>query len=212
MSDADKKPQARGGDMDAPERISVEFNEAGFPVGTWVGGFGQDSTTYIRADLMAELVEATYYIDCEFDGHNGPLLSIAMVRGDGYSLHVAVRDIAISDPWVAENVLPIIDSHNADIGCRVRINEVGRVLRSFIGNCPNPTIIADSPVDIGRFCRTISTGSDGGWASADYPGMTFIVRNVDCYPTTLQGAVQHNAWWDAMALRAALAKIKEQPK
>lgn len=127
-----------------------------------------------------------------------------MVRGDGYGLHVAVRDIAVSDPWVAANVLPIIDSHNANIGCSVRINEVGRVLLDFIGDCQNPTIIADSPVDIGRFCRAISTGPDGGWASADYPGMTFIVRNVDCYPTTLEGAVQHNAWWDAMALRAAL--------
>jgi hypothetical protein len=36
--------------------------------------------------------------------------------------------------------------------------------------------------------------------------MTFEVHNVDCYPTALEGAVQHNAWWDAMALRAALEK------
>lgn len=63
------------------------------------------------------------------------------------------------------------------------------------------TIIADSPVDIGRFCAALSTSEDGGWASADYPRMTFEVHNVDCYPTTLPGAVQHNAWWDAMALR-----------
>jgi hypothetical protein len=154
---------------------------------------------------MGELVEAhTFYIDCEFDGNDGPLLSIAMVRGDGYSLHVAVRDIAISDPWVAANVLPIIDRHNAHIGCSVRINEVGRVLRDFIGDCQKPTIIADSPVDIGRFCRAISTGPDGGWMSTGFPGMTFSVRNVDCYPTALEGAVQHNAWWDAMALRAKL--------
>ncbi|MCA3277631.1 MAG: hypothetical protein ING26_19165 [Roseomonas sp.] len=145
-----------------------------------------------------------FYIDCEFDGHNGPLLSFAMVRDDGYGLHVVARDIIISDPWVANNVFPIIDSHNADISCSVRINEVGRVLRDFIGACQYPKIIADSPVDIGRFCRAISTGSDGGWMPADYPGMTFIVRNVDCYPTTLEGAVQHNAWWDAMALREAL--------
>lgn len=200
---------------DAPERIWVDGNQD-WDTGSW--GLTKDfdaDVEYVRADLaapdLAELVEAaTYYIDCEFDGHNGPLLSIAMVREDGYSLHVAVRDIAISDPWVAENVLPSIDSHNADIGCSVRINEVGRVLRDFIGDCQNPTIIADSPVDIGRFCRAISTGSDGGWASANYPGMTFIVRNVSCYPTALEGAVQHNAWWDAMALRAVLAKIKEQ--
>lgn len=31
--------------------------------------------------------------------------------------------------------------------------------------------------------------------------MTLEVNNVDAYPTELEGAVQHNAWWDAMALR-----------
>jgi hypothetical protein len=59
-------------------------------------------------------------------------------------------------------------------------------------------------VDIGRFCAAISTAANGGWASADYPRITFEVHNVECYPTTLPGAVQHNAWWDAMALREYL--------
>ena len=156
----------------------------------------------------ARLVDAeTFYIDCEFDGHDGPLLSIAIVRGDGWSLHVKVNDIVVEDPWVQENVLPILDSHHADLSWHVRPNEVGTPLRGFIGDCHNPTIIADSPVDIGRFCRAISTGEDGGWYSSGYPGMTFIVHNVDCYPTKLAGAVQHNAWWDAMALRNLLAEL-----
>lgn len=148
--------------------------------------------------------DATYYIDCEFDGHNGPLLSIAMVREDGYSLHVEVIEEA-KDPWVIANVMPIMGYQKADVSCSVTANEVGRTLHAFISPCQHPTIIADSPVDIGRFCRAISTGTDGGWASADFPTMAFVVRNVDCYPTALEGAVQHNAWWDAMALRTALA-------
>lgn len=166
--------------------------------------------TDLRAERDAALARVeklrseTFYIDCEFDGHNGPLLSIAMVREDGWSVHISTDAIA-EDPWVIENVLPIMGCHEADNDWRkVKLDEVGTVLRGFIGDCQNPVIIADSPVDIGRFCRAISTGEDGGWASAAYPGMTFIVRNVDCYPTTLDGAVQHNAWWDAMALRAAL--------
>jgi len=145
----------------------------------------------------------TFYIDCEFDGHNGPLLSIAMVRGDGRSIHVATWADA-QDPWVRANVVPILDSHRADIHGTTGADSVGKMLRGFIGDCQDPTIIADSPVDIARFCRAISTGEDGGWHSTGYEGMTFIVRNVDCYPTALTGAVQHNAWWDAMALRAAL--------
>ena len=144
-----------------------------------------------------------FYIDCEFDGHNGPLLSIAMVRDDGYSLHIKV-DIEAHDPWVIANVMPIMEKHKADISRISEPNSVGHHLRNFIGDCPSLTIIADSPVDIARFCRAVSTGVDGGWASADYAEMRFIVRNVDCYPTKLEGAVQHNAYWDAMALRTAL--------
>jgi hypothetical protein len=145
-----------------------------------------------------------YYLDCEFDGHGGPLLSMALVKADGPSVHIRTTTRA-ADPWVIANVEPHMDSHDADsYGLYVPPNGVGEWLRNFIGDDRNPVIVADSPVDIGRFCAAISTGMDGGWASADYPKMTFEVHNVDCYPTALAGAVQHNAWWDAMALREKL--------
>ncbi len=144
-----------------------------------------------------------FYIDCEFDGHNGGLLSIALVKDDGDGIHIH-SDIAPMDIWVRRNVLPLIDQHKAPKSAKVYESQVGDVIRAFIGDCVHPIIIADSPVDISRFCHALSTAPDGRWASADYPAMTFEVHNVDCYPTTLEGAVQHNAWWDAMALRAKL--------
>ncbi len=144
-----------------------------------------------------------YYLDCEFDGHNGPLLSMALVEESGRSIHIKTTEEA-KDPWVAENVVPKMDDHAAGAMSRVPINSVGGSIRRFIGQDDHPVFIADSPVDIGRFCAAISTGADGGWASADYPRMSFEVHNVDCYPTDLPGAVQHNAWWDAMALRHLL--------
>lgn len=143
----------------------------------------------------------TFYIDCEFDGHGGPLLSIAMVRDDGRSIHITTKETA-RDPWVLENVVPLLEKHSADTAEMLDISDVGAALKAFIGDCDHPVIIADSPVDIGRFCAAISTGPDGGWASTDYPRMAFGVENVDCYPTTVPGAIQHNAYWDAMALRA----------
>jgi len=150
-----------------------------------------------------------FYIDCEFDGHNGPLLSLALVREDGDSIHIRA-DIEPMDLWVRRNVLPLMDSHRAAKSIKVYLNDIGGVIRAFIGDCGNPTIIADSPVDIGRFCRALSTGSDGEWASANFPRMTFEVHNVDCYPTDLVDAVQHNAWWDAMALRSTLSRKAPQ--
>lgn len=144
-----------------------------------------------------------FYIDCEFDGHVGPLLSIALVREDGESIHIQAKQFAL-DIWVQDNVMPLMDRHDATQSAKVYVNEIGGVIRAFIGDCDHPVIIADSPVDIGRFCRALSTGPDGQWVSANYPRMSFEVHNVDCYPTALAGAVQHNAWWDAMALRHIL--------
>lgn len=148
---------------------------------------------------------ARYYIDCEFDGHNGPLLSMAVVRSRRDSLMVVVEGIDVTDQWVRENVLPILHSDSAGETAFVTANGVGAVLGDFLADDPHPVIIADSPVDIARFCSALSTGVRGDWASTPYPRMTFEVHNVDCYPTTLAGAVQHNAWWDAMALRAKLS-------
>ncbi len=145
-----------------------------------------------------------YFIDTEFDGHGGPLLSLAMVREDGASIHVRTTDRA-TDRWVIENVEPLMDEHHADVSIEVTPNRVRDQILKHLGQDPHPVIIADSPVDINRFCSAISTGPDGMWASVDYPRMTFEVHNVDCYPTALPNAVQHNAWWDAMALDEKLA-------
>jgi len=145
-----------------------------------------------------------YYIDCEFDGHRGHLLSLAMVCENGYSIHIGT-DVIPKEQWVIDNVLTIIiDDHCADVDIYSKLNSVGLHIRNFLGNDSTPHIIADSPVDIGRFCKAISTDVDGEWCSTEYQHMTFEVFNVDCYPTTLEGAVKHNAWWDAMALKAKL--------
>lgn len=150
--------------------------------------------------------EERFYIDCEFDGHNGPLLSMAIVaESDGFGVHMRTFDSA-KDPWVLANVMPLMDKHEAHMAWACPEEEFGDHLKYVMKGTDAPVIIADSPVDIARFCRAISTDNFGGWASTDYPRMTFEVHNVDCYPTDLPGAVQHNAWWDAMALRAAIAR------
>ena len=144
-----------------------------------------------------------YYIDCEFDGHNGPLLSMAIVRNDLSDVYIKVLNDA-TDPWVIANVLPVMGMHKSkNVQCLPEV-AVGSYLRGFMAENNSPVIIADSPVDISRFCRAISTGTTGRWSSVNHSRIIFEVHNVDCYPTTLEGAVQHNAWWDAMALREKL--------
>lgn len=142
-----------------------------------------------------------YYIDCEFDGHGGDLISMALVRTRRDSLMIVVSDAVVNDQWVKDNVMPVLHKDSAGETVFANKHGVGAAIADFIADDWRPVIVADSPVDIGRFCAAISTGIDGGWANTPYERMTFEVRNVDCYPTNLEGAVQHNAWWDAMALR-----------
>ena len=146
-----------------------------------------------------------YYIDCEFDGHGGPLISFAMVPETGDAFYGVTHHNAV-EPWVSANVDPIL----FDIPVKVHTyigNDIGRAIREYIGDKPNISIVADSPVDIGRFCKLISTDSSGNWQNTGYKSINMQVCNVDCYPTSLAGAIQHNAYWDAAALKHKLMGV-----
>lgn len=152
-----------------------------------------------------------YFLDTEFDGHAGPLLSLALVSEDGTGFHASIVSVKATDPWVIANVEPLTDQHDADVTAILKHpNQMGGAIRSFIELSSKVgddvhAIIADAPGDIARFCAAIGTGEDGAWTPTEFPRLTFEYHNVEPYPTTLPGAVQHNAWWDAMALREKLA-------
>lgn len=71
---------------------------------------------------------------------------------------------------------------------------------------PDPIIISDWPADIRYFCDLIEFPMG---EMAKIAGLKFEMHRVDAYPTTLPGAIQHNAWWDAMALRHLLTTREE---
>lgn len=138
-----------------------------------------------------------YFLDTEFDGFGGPLISLALVREDGASVYGVVSDQA-SDPWVQENVLPILEPHADSRFGTIGPALLAKLIADFLRGDGNPIIITDWPADIRYFCGLIEF--PGGQMAA-IPHLKFELHRVDAYPTTLPGAVQHNAWWDAMALR-----------
>jgi hypothetical protein len=103
------------------------------------------------------------------------------------------------DGWVADNVKPfLLDGHDP---ISVFPGEFGIWISQYLNGDPAPVIVTDWPDDIRYFCEVIITGPG---EMIKVPGLTFEMHRVDAYPTTLPGAVQHNAWWDAMALRHLL--------
>jgi hypothetical protein len=138
-----------------------------------------------------------YYLDTEFDGFGGHLISLALVDERGCSIYL-VLDNHAGDPWVRENVLPILwDCPLGDHEIATR-EHAAKVVADFLSIDSDPVIVTDWPADIRYFCDLIEFP---GGNMAPIPGLKFELRRVDAYPTTVSGAVQHNAWWDAIALR-----------
>lgn len=147
-----------------------------------------------------------YYLDTEFDGFGGPLLSLALVREDGESLYLTYITRTVEEAWVKENVVPIMRSVPFEVSV-VNCGYMGGAYRiaEFLQGDDSPHIHTDWPDDIRYFCQAIIVGPG---QMVSIPHLTFEVHRVDAYPTDLPGAIQHNAWWDAMALRHLLTGAK----
>ena len=148
-----------------------------------------------------------YYADCEFDGFEGPLLSLALIREDNEAIYIVYEHNEAAHPWVTENVLPIMWSIPSPIpGMAYSVNsdlEASLLLEEYFRGDIAPLVITDWPDDIAYICKALITGPD---RMITLPSIRFeVVRRIDAYPTELKNAVQHNAYWDAQALRVLLS-------
>lgn len=149
-----------------------------------------------------------YYLDTEFDGFGGSLISLGLVHEDGVrSLSIVVQDWA-DDPWVQANVISHLWAANASTRLMTP-EEAAFVIAGFLNPDSAPVIITDWPADIRYFCALIEFP---GGEMAPIASLKFELHRVDAYPTSLPGAIQHCAWWDAQALRHLLEPPKPVPQ
>ena len=147
-----------------------------------------------------------YYLDTEFNGMGGDLISLALVAAAGGEIYFSLR-CNNPVPWVAKNVIPVMSCTGAHA-----IKVTPHILAISIANFffhmkdSDPVIIADWPDDISYFCKALITGPG---QMVNIPTLTFKLERVDAYPTDLRGAVQHNALWDARALQRKLTRRRK---
>ena len=148
-----------------------------------------------------------YFIDTEFDGTGGPLLSMALVRDDGRSIYFYDPEACanVQQPWVADNVVPILRDSPEPPTPRHAVS-MAHAVEDFMAGDECPHVVADWPADIAYLCALLDLG---GGTMVNIPGISFEVKRIDAYPTTLEGAVQHNAWWDALALRQKVLELED---
>lgn len=144
---------------------------------------------------------ANYYLDTEFNGFGGDIISLALVSQCGTRSIYLVTSCNAPVPWVEQNVMPHLYSVPFRPFDLKGVRYWGYVIAEFLRPDSDPVIIADWPDDIRYLCELLIIGPG---LMVDIARLKFEIARVDAYPTAINGAVQHNAWWDAQALRFKL--------
>jgi hypothetical protein len=134
-----------------------------------------------------------FFLDTEFNGFGGELMSMALVPENlnAPEFYCEIEEKDQLDPWVAKNVAPHM------FQAPVRYSEFQIALSRYLLNieADEITIVADWPDDIRYFCEAMITG----------PGERIIMPMIINFVLDLNidytSAVPHNALWDARAIR-----------
>ena len=140
-----------------------------------------------------------YFIDTEYNGVGGALLSLALVPDDGDELYLTFQT---SDPlaeWVERHVVPYLNSVPEQLSCpRLSRKDAALEVERYLRHDEEPLIFADWPEDIAQFCNLMITGAGD---MIDVRHVTFRLVPMSNFSTAANSRVPHNALHDARALR-----------
>ncbi|AQR74683.1 hypothetical protein [Sphingomonas sp. LM7] len=137
-----------------------------------------------------------YFLDTEFNGFCGPLISLALVpeEADAAPFYAAL-ECARPTEWVTAHVLPVLGTDP------ISRDELGRSLARYLGDDPDPLLVADWPEDIAHASMAL-IAAPGRRHNIDR--IRFELCDAFGFDSNLLSAVPHNAYHDAVALRAHL--------
>ena len=139
-----------------------------------------------------------YFLDTEFNGFCGELVSIALVPEDATLAPFYEAVIcAAPEPWVAANVLPVLNTRPLPRGA------VAEALADYLAAAGAPVIVADWPEDVAHLARLLIIGPGRMLA---VPRLVIELADVPGFEAAALSSVPHNAWSDATALRAFVLK------
>ena len=147
-----------------------------------------------------------YFLDTEYNGWGGALLSLALVPDDGEELYLTLDWQAPLDEWVERNVLPYLDAvPESLVSPRMGRADAARTIAHYLAGDSDPLIVADWPEDIALFTALLVTGPG---VMAEVPGLTFQFLPFSGFSTAANSKVPHNALHDARALRDHVLELE----
>ena len=148
-----------------------------------------------------------YFLDTEFNGFGGALLSLALVPEDGQEFYVTLACDDRVFPWVERNVVPYLD--NVPVGLvspRMSRLEAAEALAAYLSSDPEPELVADWPEDVTQFCSLLMIGPG---QMVPVPPLTFRLMPLQGFSPAANSAVPHNALHDARSLRDHFCSLLE---
>ena len=149
--------------------------------------------------MLAGCAALRYFLDTEFNGLGGDLLSLALVPEDGEELYLTLAFDDPYEPWVERHVVPYLDTVPEPMrGPRLSRTDAAHTVAHYLAHDPEPLIVADWPEDIAQFCRLLLIGPRD---IADVSAIAFRFQRLPGFSTAANSRVPHNALHDARALR-----------
>jgi hypothetical protein len=158
-----------------------------------------------------------YFLDTEYNGWGGALLSLALVPEDGGEEFYVTLDWSGSvEPWVGQNVIPYLDMVPEPlISPRLSPEDAASELSAWLvreqgahlaRNGSNFfEIVADWPEDISQFCSLLIVGPG---LTVEVPPLTFRLIQLPGFSPAANSKVPHNALHDARALRDHVLEVE----
>jgi len=141
-----------------------------------------------------------YFLDTEFNGFGGELISVALVPEHGdQELYLVLPLPEMLHPWVEKNVIPYLNAIPVGFpgGQTTRLSAAHEIAHYLSGDA-EASIVADWPDDIGYFCHLLVTEPGD---MADVASLRFELLRNPGFSTAQSSKVPHNALHDARALR-----------
>ena len=141
-----------------------------------------------------------YFLDTEYNGFGGALLSLALVPEDGSEeFYVTIAQDGPLEPWVERHVVPFLDMvPDALRSPRLPRRAAAEALAAWLAHDSDPEIVADWPEDLAHFAMLLVTGPGQMLA---VPAYSLRLEPLPNFSTAANSAVPHNALHDARALR-----------
>ena len=147
-----------------------------------------------------------YFLDTEYNGWGGVLLSLALVPEHGEELYLTLDWDGALEEWVERNVVPYLDSvPDPLVSPRMRRADAARTIAHYFAGDPDPLIVADWPEDIALFSALLVTAPG---VMVELPHVRFEMIALTGFSTAANSKVPHNALHDARALRDHILSLE----